>query len=139
MAIDTRTELAKAEKSSAPAVSSAPEQTRSGPVYTPAADIFEDDQAITVLADMPGVTSSDLKIDLRDNVLTLVGRAKGATGNTDSFVLQEFEPGMFLRQFTLAETIDQSKIDAQLTNGVLRVVLPKVEKAKPRQISVRNN
>jgi len=108
-------------------------------VYTPAADIFEDEQAITVLADMPGVTGSDLTIDLRENVLSLVGRAKGPAGNAESFVLQEFEPGTFLRQFTLAETIDQSKIDAQLTNGVLRLVLPKVEKAKPRQISVRTN
>jgi len=139
VAIETRTELAKNEKSSVPNASSAPEQTRSGPVYTPAADIFEDEQAITVLADMPGVTGSDLTIDLRENVLSLVGRAKGPAGNAESFVLQEFEPGTFLRQFTLAETIDQSKIDAQLTNGVLRLVLPKVEKAKPRQISVRTN
>jgi HSP20 family molecular chaperone IbpA len=137
--MESRTELTKTEKSGVPAASSAPEQTRSGPVYTPAADIFEDEQAITVLADMPGVTVSDLTIDLRENVLTLVGAAKGATGSTESYVLQEFEPGTFLRQFTLAETIDQSKIDAQLTNGVLRVVLPKVEKAKPRQISVRTN
>jgi len=137
--METRTELAKTEKTSVPAASNAPEQTRSGPVYTPAADIFEDDQTITVLADMPGVTASELTIDLRENVLTLVGRAKGTTDNTQSFVLQEFEPGTFLRQFTLAETIDQSKIDAQLANGVLRVVLPKVEKAKPRQISVRTN
>jgi len=137
--METRTELAKTEKSSVPAASSAPEQTRSGPVYTPAADIFEDEQAITVLADMPGVTASDLTIDLRDNVLTLAGRAKSTAENTQSFVLREFEPGTFLRQFTLAETIDQAKIDAQLANGVLRVVLPKVEKAKPRQISVRTN
>jgi len=137
--METRTELAKTEKSSVPAASSAPEQTRSGPVYTPAADIFEDEQAITVLADMPGVTASDLTIDLRDNVLTLAGRAKSPAENTQSFVLREFEPGTFLRQFTLAETIDQAKIDAQLANGVLRVVLPKVEKAKPRQISVRTN
>jgi len=137
--MESRTELTKTEKSSVPAASGAPEQTRSGPVYTPAADIFEDEQAITVLADMPGVTVSDLTIDLRENVLTLVGDAKGAKGSTESYGLQEFEPGTFLRQFTLAETIDQSKIDAQLTNGVLRVVLPKVEKAKPRQISVRTS
>src|SRR3954462_4250966 len=100
--METRTELAKNEKSSVPNASSAPEQTRSGPVYTPAADIFEDEQAITVLADMPGVTGSDLTIDLRENVLSLVGRAKGPAGNAESFVLQEFEPGTFLRQFTLA-------------------------------------
>lgn len=139
MAKETRTELTKTENPSVSAASTAPEPTRSGPVYTPAADIFEDEQAIMVLADMPGVTASDLTIDLRENVLTLAGRAKGSTGNAESLVLQEFEPGTFLRQFSLAETIDQSKIDAHLANGVLRVVLPKVEKAKPRQISVRSN
>ena len=48
-----------------------PEQTRPGPVYTPAVDIFESDDRISVLADMPGVKANDLKIDLRENVLTL--------------------------------------------------------------------
>jgi hypothetical protein len=53
-------------------------------------------------------------------------------------VLREYESGTFFRQFSLSETIDQTKIDAQLNNGVLRLELPKVERARPRQISVRN-
>ena len=53
-------------------------------------------------------------------------------------VLREYRPGMFFRQFTLAETIDQPEIDAQLIDGVLRLELPKVEKARPRQITVRS-
>lgn len=113
------------------------EQTRPGPVYTPAVDIFESDEAITVLADMPGVQPEDLKIDLRDSVLTLSGRATVAQHPDESRVLREYDTGTFYRQFTLAETIDQNKIDAHLNDGVLRLRLPKVERMKPRQIKVR--
>lgn len=114
-----------------------PEQTRPGPVYTPAVDIFENEAAITVLADMPGVKTNDLKISLHDNVLTLVGPITDPAADKETTVLREYRAGTFFRQFTLAETIDQAKIDAKLTNGVLRLELPKVEKAKPRQITVR--
>lgn len=113
------------------------EHTRTGPVYTPAVDIFETDQAITVLADMPGVKADDLVIDLRDNVLSLTGRVKLATDAGQSVVLDEFAVGTFFRRFALSEAIDQAKIDAKLTAGVLRLELPKAEKAKPRQVTVR--
>jgi HSP20 family molecular chaperone IbpA len=114
-----------------------PEQTRPGPVFLPAVDIFENDQSITVLADMPGVKTGDLSIDLRDNVLTLNGAVKGPPGQSDTDVLREIEIGTFFRQFTLSEAVDQSKIDAKLVDGVLRLELPKVERAQPRQITVR--
>ena len=126
--------MEKAERAGVPA---AVEQTRSGPVYSPAVDIFENDQAITVLADMPGVKADDLTIDLREDVLTLSGRVTPEQADKESDVLREYRQGTFFRQFSLAETIDQSKIDAQLEDGVLRVELPKVEKAQPRQITVR--
>ena len=133
MASEGRMELQKAEKN-VPAV---PEQTRPGAVFSPAVDIFENDNAITVLADMPGVKAADLKVDLRDNVLTLTGRANSLEGDNEADVLREYQSGTYFRQFTLSEAIDQTKIDAQLTNGVLRLELPKVEKAKPRQITIR--
>ena len=114
-----------------------PEQTRPGPTYTPAVDIFEHEAAITVLADMPGVKAQDLEIDLRENVLTLTGRVSPPASEGRTYVLREFEPGTFFRQFTLGSTIEQSKIDAKITDGVLRLELPKAEKAKPRQIAVR--
>jgi HSP20 family protein len=132
----SETNIQKTEGSAAPAV---PENTHAGPIYTPAVDIFETDHAITVLADMPGVEPSDLTIDLRENVLTLVGRVTSQENNKESVVLREHHSGTFMRQFTLAETIDQAKIDAQLNDGVLRLELPKVEKVKPRQIAVRTN
>ena len=134
MAREARSDMQKAEKPGVPAV---PEQTRPGAVYSPATDIFEDDNSITVLADMPGVKAQDLKIDLRENVLTLTGRVTPPESGGESDILREYESGMFFRQFTLSETIDQAKIDARLTDGVLRLELPKVERAKPRQIAVR--
>ena len=120
-------------------VANVPEQTRTGAVYSPAVDIFENDSSITLLADMPGVKPSELEIDLRDNVLTLTGRVVPAETSKQANVLREYRPGMFFRQFTLSETIDQPKIDAQLTDGVLRLELPKLEKARPRQITVRSS
>jgi HSP20 family protein len=136
MAKEARTEIRKAEKAGVPTVA---EQTRSGPVYSPAVDIFENDNSITVLADMPGVKPQDLQIDLRESVLTLAGRVTMPESPTESDVLREYRSGTFFRQFTLAETIDQAGIDAKLADGVLRLALPKVEKAKPRQITVRTS
>ena len=113
------------------------EQAWPGPVYTPAVDIFETDHAITVLADMPGVKAKDLKIDLREGVLTLTGRVMPGDGSSRAVVLQEYDAGTFFREFTLGEMIEQSGIDAKLIDGVLRLELPKVEAARPRQIVVR--
>jgi HSP20 family molecular chaperone IbpA len=118
-------------------VARVPEQTRPGPVYSPAVDIFEHETAITVLADMPGVRAQDLDIDLRENVLTLTGRVSPPDAAGQALVAREYEPGTFFRQFTLGSTIEQSKIDAKLSDGVLRLELPKAEKARPRQIAVR--
>lgn len=114
-----------------------PEQTRPGPVYTPPVDIFESEGSLTLLADMPGVKSEDLDIDLRDGVLTLAGRFRSPEGPKEVDVLREYRAGTFFRQFTLSEAIDQQKIDATLSQGVLRLELPKVERVKPRQIRVR--
>jgi HSP20 family protein len=114
-----------------------PEQTRPGPVYSPSVDIFENDNAITVLADMPGVKAEDLEIDLRESRLTLTGRVTSPESPGESDVLREYATGTFFRQFALSETIDQDKIDAKLRDGVLRLELPKIEKARRRQITVR--
>lgn len=113
------------------------EQTKPGPVFTPAVDIFETEKGISLLADLPGVNSDELNIDLRDNVLTLTGDVTPWEGAEEEDLLIEYEIGRYFRQFTLSEVIDQDKIDAQLNDGVLRLVLPKVEKAMPRKISVK--
>jgi len=117
--------------------SSAVEQTRPGPVYTPAVDIFEEGERITVLADMPGLGKDDLRIDLHENVLTLTGDVAQPEGEAEADVFREYYVGRFYRQFTLSDKIDQDKIEAKLTDGVLRLVLPKAEASKPRQIKIR--
>ena len=113
------------------------EQTRPGLYFTPSVDIFETDKEITLLADMPGVKAEDLVIDLRDNTLTLEGDIAPVGDQKEESVYEEYTTGRFYRQFSLSEVIDQKKIDAQLTDGVLRLLLPKVEKATPRKITVR--
>ena len=112
------------------------EQTRAGVVFTPDVDIFENDEHITLLADMPGVASDDIVIDLNDNVLAISGEVKPFENKNESDVRIEFEVGRYSRQFTLSEVIDQSKIEARHVDGVLRLTLPKAEKAIPRQITV---
>ena len=118
-------------------VSSPAEQTKPGPVFTPPVDIFETEHGITLLADLPGVKPDDLTIDLRDNVLTLSADVKPYEAANEEDVLVEFEVGKYYRQFTLSEIIAQDKIDAKLKDGVLRLTLPKVEKATPRKITVK--
>lgn len=113
------------------------EQMKPGLTFTPAVDIFETDREITVLADMPGVKAKDLTIDVRDDVLSLASDVDAPEGPNEVGVLREYETGKYVRQFTLSEVIDQSKIEADLTDGVLRLTLPKVEPAMPRKITVK--
>lgn len=112
------------------------EQTKTGLIFSPNVDIYETDQALTLLADLPGVKKEDLKIDLRDNTLTLIGDVETAGGSDEQDLLIEYEQGRYYRQFTLSEVIDQNRIEANLKDGVLKLTLPKVEKATPRTIAV---
>jgi len=112
------------------------EGTRPGPIFVPAVDIFENANEITVLADMPGVESNNVDIDLRDNQLTIVGRVEPVEKEKEVSLYREFNWGDYFRQFTLSNVIDQGKITAKMDNGVLKLVLPKVEKAKPQKIKV---
>jgi HSP20 family protein len=113
------------------------EQTRPGPTFLPAVDIFESEREITLLADMPGVKAKDLSIDLRESVLTIEGQVETPESADETELLREYRTGNYFRQFTLSEMIDQSKIDAEIKEGVLRLRLPKVEEAKPRKIAVK--
>lgn len=118
------------------AVDTPAEQTRPGLVFTPAVDIFETENELTLLADIPGVAPEDLEIDLRDDTLTITGDVRPWENSSECDLVVEFEIGKYYRQFTLSETIDQSKIGAKLEDGVLRLTLPKAEKAVPRRITV---
>jgi HSP20 family protein len=113
------------------------EQTKPGPLFTPTVDIFETEQEITLLADMPGVKAKDLNIDLRDDILTLDGEVEPPEGKSEVDVFREYQSGKYSRQFSLSQMIDQSKIDADIKDGVLRLKLPKVAAATPRKIAVK--
>jgi HSP20 family molecular chaperone IbpA len=113
------------------------ELTKPGLVFNPAVDIFETEKELTLLADLPGVKAKDLKIDLKDNVLTLTADETPLEGPGETDVLREYRTGTYYRQFSLSDTIDQSKIEAAMKDGVLRLSLPKVEAATPRKISVK--
>ena len=115
------------------------ELTRPGLVFTPAVDIFENEKEITLLADMPGVKSEGLTIDIRENTLTLDGDVQSPEGPDEDDILREYRTGKYYRQFTLSQVIDQGKIGAELKDGVLRLKLPKVEAATPRKIAVKAN
>jgi HSP20 family protein len=112
------------------------EQTRPGIIFSPNVDIYETDQKLMLLADLPGVRPEDLTVDLRDDVLTISGEVQPFEGPNEKDILIEYEIGKYYRQFTLSEVIDQGRIDAQLKDGVLQLTLPKVEKAAPRTIKV---
>ncbi len=118
-------------------VAAGSEPTTAGQVFTPAVDIFETDKAITVLADMPGVNAERLTIDLNDNILSLRGEIERESVQTMSPLLVEYRTGAYQRQFNVPTVIDQARIEAQVKNGVLRLVLPKVEKSGPRKIPVK--
>jgi HSP20 family protein len=117
-------------------VSTASEQTRPGGVFAPQVDIFETDQQITLLADLPGVAPDNLTVDLRDNILTLTGEVIPLENANEKELFIEYEIGRYYRQFTLSDIIDQKRIDARMKDGVLRLTLPKVEKASPRKVTV---
>ena len=134
MADTQSTELKVREKQE---VASPAEQTTPGIVFTPAVDIFETEKEITLLADMPGVKADDLTVDLRDNTLTLAADIAPVDNSSEQELLVEYETGRYYRQFTLGELINQENIDAKLTDGVLRLTLPKIEKATPKKISVK--
>ncbi len=112
------------------------EGTRPGPVFIPAVDILENANEIVVLADMPGVESKNVDIDLKDNQLTITGKVDPPEAGKEVSLYKEFNWGDYVRQFTLSNVIDQGKISAKMEKGVLRLVLPKVEKAKPQKIKV---
>lgn len=111
------------------------ELTSDAPVFTPAVDIFENHDSLVMIADMPGVDKDGVELHLEENLLTIRGQiTKEELGSP---LIAEYPAGDFMRSFTLSDIIDQSKIEASMKDGVLRVVLPKAEASKPRKIAVK--
>lgn len=133
--MDNSKELQAREKQE---VSSPAEHTTEGIIFTPATDIYETERDIMLIADMPGVHADDVNIDLNNDILTISGDVKPWENKDESDVLVEFEIGSYRRQFTLSESIDQEKIEANMKNGVLYLNLPKAARAVPRKIEVKS-
>jgi HSP20 family protein len=102
----------------------------------PPVDVIEERDTIRLVAELPGVKPEDVRISLEGNVLTLQGEKKEEERQDDKLYRFERTYGMFERSFTLPATIDANKIVAKFESGLLTVLLPKVEAAKPRQITV---
>lgn len=100
----------------------------------PAVDIFETDDGLTLMADLPGVGKEDLHVDIEQGLLTVQAKAK--TNLHAEPRQREFLPGNFYRQFQLAEIFDAERISATMKNGVLTLHVPKSEAAKPRHIEI---
>jgi len=105
--------------------------------WLPAVDIFEEQDAIRIVAELPGVKADDVRISIEGSLLTISGEKKQvAEERTEHVHRYERCYGAFERSFTIPTTIDADHIKAAYEDGVLTVALPKVERAKPRQISV---
>ncbi len=106
--------------------------------WAPRVDIVEEKDAFELAADLPGLTKDDIKIEIHDNVLTLRGEKKLEEEKKDkNYRLAERYYGEFVRTFTLPENVNKDGIEAQFQDGVLKVGIPKIEKAKPKQIEVK--
>jgi len=112
------------------------ESTRDVPVFVPPVDIYESDGELTLVADMPGVPPENVEIDLNNDQLTIKGVAV-THQNGGRPLFREYAVGDYYRQFTLSSAIDRTKIGASMKDGVLKVVLPKAEVAKPRKVEVK--
>jgi HSP20 family molecular chaperone IbpA len=106
-------------------------------IFMPATDIYEAEDALTVILEMPGVEKSNVKIHVEDGALNVEGRLELAKYRGLQPLYTEYNIGHYSRSFRLSSKIDQSKIAAEMKDGVLSLKLPKIEEAKPRTIQVK--
>jgi HSP20 family protein len=125
LAVREKQELAKQE-----------EKTIPGRTFVPAADIFETDEALTVIMEMPGVEKKDVSIAMENDVLRVEGHIDFSKYHGMEPVYTEYIVGHYARGFTLSGKIDRDGISALLDDGVLTLTLPKAKEAMPRRIAV---
>jgi len=106
--------------------------------WIPIVDIRETDEALLVQAELPGIDKKDVKIEVKDNVLTLSGERNYEKDVREENVHRiERSYGKFVRSFSLPTNVDTDKVDASMNNGILEIRLPKKESAKPKAITVK--
>lgn len=104
---------------------------------TPRTDILETENELTLWVDLPGVGENDVQVELKDGTLTIAGRALPQEFQGHELRYREYREWSYRRAFALSDGFDAEKVEASMKDGVLRVVLPKAAKLKPRKISVR--
>ena len=114
-----------------------PETTTGGRIYRPLTDIVESDEAVMLALEMPGVAADDVDVTLEKRVLTIRGRVQPTQPEKLQLVHAEYGEGDFERAFTLSDDFDPEKIEAEVSNGVLTVMLPRAAEAQPRKIAVK--
>lgn len=106
--------------------------------WAPLVDIIEDDQNYVIKAELPGVKKEDIKVGVQDDVLTVSGHRHYEKEEKDKkFHRIERSYGSFARSFTLPEDSDGEKVSAEFKDGMLKVLLPKTERVKPKQVEVK--
>ena len=113
------------------------EDTPRRATVTPAVDIVEDSHGITLWADLPGVPREKLDVKVHDARLTIEAEAQLPVQGAVRVHHAELRAPRFARAFTVSDDFDTSKIDANLTNGVLKLTIPRREEARPRRVEVR--
>jgi HSP20 family protein len=103
--------------------------------WTPALDLYQDKDQFTVVAELPGLKKEDIELSLHDGVLTISGERKQEKKGEEGYKNERFF-GRFQRSVTLPSSVDGDKVRATYQDGILKVVLPKAEEAKPKQIEV---
>jgi HSP20 family molecular chaperone IbpA len=104
--------------------------------FLPVTDIFETDQALTVILEMPGVDKERVEVGIENDILTIIGRIDFSKYEALTPLYTEYNIGNYSRSFQISSKIEQKDIKAELKDGVMTLVLPKAETAKPRRISV---
>jgi HSP20 family protein len=112
------------------------EKTIPGRYFVPPADIFETEEALTVIMEMPGVEKKNVNVALENDVVRVEGQIDFAHYQGMEPVYTEYNVGHYARGFTLSSKIDRDNISAQLDDGVLTLTLPKVKESVPRRIAV---
>jgi len=113
------------------------ERTRLRKVYIPRVDIYETKDAIVLVADMPGVDEKTVDITLENRVLTVRGTTETEAFKGHTVAYAEYDTGDYERSFTISDEVDHDRIEAKVSNGVLRLTLPKAEHAKVRKIAIK--
>jgi HSP20 family protein len=106
--------------------------------WAPPVDIYETDNDVVIVAELPGIEEKDVDVQVRDNVLTIKGERKMEKSlKEESYHRVERTYGSFSRSFTLPTSVNQDKISATYTRGVLEIKMPKAEQAEPQQIKIQ--